>query len=334
VKRVRARLSPGQVAVYDVTLADSSKPDEVKKSRVRVEVLRRTERGLLLRFTDFWEGKDKSVRPEPRGMAKEGGQEVTIDLLVPDDGGVPVAADVDAAREELVGAAVRGARTKNMEEARIAVATEAMRKALSAELVNAGVYSTFGILVDGLGAPLVVGDGAFDEIKEKLADGTMAVARMVSVSVRLEGEGKVVRTSTTVVPVAKRRREIREAALRQGTVTDVKALDAALDKRMSGEKDEEDVSTIELDRASGWPSMASRVDESYTGKQVTKKTRRRGMRRASGRRSRSEWSRWCAGVRRWMRACGSRCAQGRWGGMWWCAGRRRRGRSSGAGRGR
>lgn len=252
--RFVARLSPGQVAVYEVYETDSTKKDEVKRSRVRVEVLRVTAEGVVLRATDFWEGKDKSVRPRVMGESAERTKEITFDALVPVDGSEAVAADRDAARDEMIAAGVAQQRALGVEEARLKAAAEAMRSMVAApEVIDSGVRRHFAMLFNGLGAPVVASAG--EPVEEVVQVGAMTLKGTRRTATVVDEKGRAVRTETRVTPAAEHRRVLREvtASIAKEQGVDLAEVERAMAPRLAAMRDSEVKMVITSDPASGWP---------------------------------------------------------------------------------
>ncbi|HZW07855.1 MAG TPA: hypothetical protein VFF65_12095, partial [Phycisphaerales bacterium] len=268
------RFAPGQVALYEVATSDSKHSPDFVRRTARLEVLRITGEGAVLRWTDYWEGKDKSVRPEPMGESHKRTAEFTVDVLVPHSGDDATAADVEPARAELIGRYTAEQRARGKSGAALTNAVSDYRRVLAADtMVHNILVSDFGLLFNGLNHTLPAGfrKSLSDELSMDPA--MPALKRSVTFTLKTDDTGArhTLRQKWSVSGEQLRpwmrtylRRTLKTPG---GEPTDSQLTEMVKDmKGLNGEN-----STI-YDSASGWPAALSLDKQSTDGPKVRRQT--------------------------------------------------------------
>ncbi|MFT3687156.1 MAG: hypothetical protein QM783_19905 [Phycisphaerales bacterium] len=254
---------------------DSSKPNGDVRSRVRVEVLRVTDEGIVIRGTDNWKGTDVSVRPQPRGVEKDRTDEMTFDVLIPSDGSGLKAVDREAALDEIIGSGRADQIAKGLDEAKIKRVEEMMRNAMSdPAVVDHAAYRQFAVLFDRLGAAVTTGE-ATPVVNER---GVMGYSLKITTtaSATVESDGNAVRRVVELVPAEEHRSMMRAVFEREAKAqkVDMKIMEPIIKERLEKERDTKDTIEVKLELARGWPVSTVMIgDKTSKGESfVTKRT--------------------------------------------------------------
>lgn len=268
------RFAAGQVALFEVATTDTKFSPDLVRRRARLEVLGTRKEGTVLRWTDFWEGTDKSVRPEPLGESDKRTKAFTIDVLVPHDGDDARADDVEAARAEYIARYTYELRERKVNAASLANQTNGYRAAMATEpIVHSSVLSEFGLLFSGLNLQFDA-DQKTSMSDEISLDPTMpGIKRSFTVTLTGDaaGEKHTLKQKWTVAGEAFRP-WMRVYLKRTLEAAGEKPTDAQLTDLVKGLKGLEGENASTFDRTTGWPVAYSMRKQSTEGSKVRTQT--------------------------------------------------------------
>jgi hypothetical protein len=270
------RFAPGQIALYEVRTSDSKLSKDAAVRTARLEVLRTTDKGAVLRWTDYWEGKDKTVRPEPLGESDKRTAEFTVDVLVPSSGDDAVADDLSAARAELMGRSAFNDRARGMKGERLDKSIAAQRQIYSSDyLVNQALLADFGLLFNGLylTVPADLKNSADADIS--MDPGMPTVKRSTTIALKTdnaEGAPRHTLRQQWSIPGERWRPWMRAYLKKTVEGAGEKITDAEITERikdMNGIKGE---NAMTYDTVTGWPSALVFDKETADGSKIRRQT--------------------------------------------------------------
>jgi len=245
------RLAPGQVAVYDVRTTAPGATDKAYASRLRVQVLRRTDEGVVVRCSELLTPAKEAADGQPQGP-------VTIDLLLA-NGARSRPVDTGAARAELIDAALRKVGGDTKQNSAYAAA---VRKGLTDARVEDVAYALAGSLFEGLGGLILVSS---HEHTARSSDTPPVVLLRTTAETKAAPGGLYELTATRVVPVEAARRDLRAELALQYPALEGPALDALVAKRTQDAADQRTRTTVTFDPATGWPRSATYTETAPDG---------------------------------------------------------------------